>query len=88
MINYSRLFVLLWSPSQKCFHYETLDRTMETGVETYFSDDRPQDYIVLAVGESREEVMAIRAELAAKKEEDEESEQAASQQPLPAALFP
>lgn len=73
MFNYSNLFVLLWSPSQKCFHCETLDRTIETGVKTYFSDHRPQDYIVIAVTESHEEAATIRLELLAKKEDQEES---------------
>jgi hypothetical protein len=63
MIPANKIHVLLHSFSQGCFHFETLDQTIATGIESYAKNQCQQDYIVLAVGNSREELNTVRDRL-------------------------
>lgn len=60
MIQANKIHVLLHSFSQGCFHFETLDETIANGIESYAKNQCQQDYIVLAVANSREELNAVR----------------------------
>lgn len=59
-LNPYKMHVLLYSFSQGCFHFETLDKTMESGVLAYIKNRCFQDYIVLGVSRSREDVEKLR----------------------------
>ena len=48
------LHVLLWSPSQRCFHIELVSKMLKNNSIIYF-ENRPIDYITLAFANSHEE---------------------------------
>ena len=63
MTDLSKLHVLLWSPSSGWLHKETLDNTVRTGIDSYLGNITGQDYIVIAVVESRDELIEVRDKL-------------------------
>lgn len=63
MTDLSKLHVLLWSPSSGNLHKETLDRTVRTGIDSYLGNVTGQDYIVIAVADSRKEIVEVRDKL-------------------------
>ncbi len=60
------LNVLLWSFSQGAFHRELLSETILSGLKAYTKNNVQQDYIVLAVAETPEELDAVRQSLVEK----------------------
>lgn len=54
MANLKNLHVLLWSPSSNTLHTETLDKTVSVGIRSFLEDRKKQDYIVLAIADTRE----------------------------------
>jgi len=72
MANISSLHVLLWSPSSDTLHRETLDRTVEAGMTSFLSNQIKQDYIVIAAGDSYEEVTELRNMMVKAKKEAEQ----------------
>lgn len=57
------LHVLLYSFRQGCFHIETLEETMRSGLEAYAHKRTFQDYIVLAVHPDRRVIDAAYSHL-------------------------
>lgn len=53
-----RYFAVLWSHKQKCFHYETLDKTIDLGIDVY-KKGTGVDYIVVGVCDNCEECISI-----------------------------
>mgnify|MGYP001606545887 CR=1 FL=1 len=66
MIPLKETHVLLWSFSQGCFHCETLDETVASGQLAFAENRSFQDYIVLAVASTREEIDTVRVALVAR----------------------
>jgi hypothetical protein len=48
------LYVLEYSPSQKCFHIDSLETAIETNLRQ-LKDGHPSDWALVGVTESREE---------------------------------
>ena len=51
-------FVLLWSPSQKKFHIQTIGSMISDNMDAY-KNGMPVDYITLAVAETFEDAAEI-----------------------------
>lgn len=66
MTPLKQIHVLLWSFSQGCFHCETLDETVTNGQIAYAENRNFQDYIVIAVAPTREEINLVRTALIAR----------------------
>lgn len=56
------LYVLLWSPSQKCFHIELVSEMILENIQVYYGN-LPGDYIVLQITNSHEEAANAADEL-------------------------
>lgn len=52
-INWQAITVL-WSPLQECFHRETLEETIKSGMES-FRDKTKVDYILVGIFDTKEE---------------------------------
>lgn len=65
-LNPKKLHVLIHSFSQGCFHFETLDETIESGIMAYAENRSFQDYIVIGVSPNRGDVEKLRDKLVAK----------------------
>ena len=51
-------YVVLWSPSQKCFHVETFDSMLATN-RKIFAEQNKGDYIILSLARSHDEASEI-----------------------------
>lgn len=61
------LKVLLWSPSQQCFHGETLGEMILRNWDSYlYNENHDSDWIVVGIADTDQEVAGIRDRLKAK----------------------
>ena len=51
-------YVVLWSPSQKCFHVETFESMLATN-RKIFAEQNTGDYVVLSLARSHDEAHEI-----------------------------
>ncbi|EBY2669465.1 hypothetical protein GB832_18660 [Salmonella enterica] len=64
MASSADLYVLLYSESQGCFHIETASAMIRKNLRMYLTG-KSGDYVVLAMGSSRDEMHDLRRQIVA-----------------------
>ena len=61
--NRADYFVLEYSPSQKAWHIEHIEELIASNLMTYLDKSRPSDYMLMGIGNTREELDRFQEEI-------------------------